>query len=87
MYLRIKEPHLARPYRTYIITPVTFCVVSPAGHLPITALTALVLSLAERIQVAAFLLLMPIFAAPLEAFAALRKLSPLPLSHKGEEIS
>ncbi|KAI9637910.1 amino acid permease-domain-containing protein [Dioszegia hungarica] len=46
LILRVKEPHLNRPYKAWIITPITFCIV------------------------AAFLLLMPIFAAPLEAFAA-----------------
>ncbi|RSH93948.1 hypothetical protein EHS25_006601 [Saitozyma podzolica] len=46
LVLRVKEPHLDRPYRTFIITPIIFC------------------------AVAAFLLLMPIFAAPGEALAA-----------------
>ncbi|KAK8869635.1 hypothetical protein IAR55_000203 [Kwoniella newhampshirensis] len=46
LVLRAKEPHLERPYRAWLITPVVFCVV------------------------AMFLLLMPIFAAPWEAFAA-----------------
>ncbi|WVQ71791.1 hypothetical protein IAR50_001333 [Cryptococcus sp. DSM 104548] len=46
LILRIKEPHLARPYKTWLITPIVFCLV------------------------AAFLLLMPIFAAPWEALAA-----------------
>ncbi|WWD16103.1 hypothetical protein CI109_100528 [Kwoniella shandongensis] len=46
LVLRAKEPHLDRPYRTWLITPIVFCIV------------------------AMFLLLMPIFAAPLEAFAA-----------------
>ncbi|WVF72013.1 hypothetical protein IAT40_006825 [Kwoniella sp. CBS 6097] len=46
LVLRVKEPHLDRPYRTWLITPVVFCLV------------------------ASFLLLMPIFAAPIEAIAA-----------------
>ncbi|KAK4686405.1 hypothetical protein P7C73_g3718, partial [Tremellales sp. Uapishka_1] len=46
LVLRVKEPHLDRPYKTWIVTPVIFC------------------------AVATFLLLMPIFAAPLEALAA-----------------
>ncbi|KAH7926312.1 amino acid transporter [Leucogyrophana mollusca] len=45
--LRVKEPLLERPYKTWIVTPLTFC------------------------AVALFLLCMPIFAAPLEAMAAL----------------
>ncbi|CAE7234017.1 unnamed protein product [Rhizoctonia solani] len=44
--LRVKEPSLPRPYKTWIITPLIFSGVS------------------------LFLLLMPIFAAPLEALAA-----------------
>ncbi|WVW82894.1 hypothetical protein I302_104908 [Kwoniella bestiolae CBS 10118] len=44
--LRIKEPHLERPYRAWLINPIIFC------------------------AVAMFLLLMPIFAAPIEALAA-----------------
>lgn len=28
LYLRIKEPHLERPYRAWITTPITFCIVS-----------------------------------------------------------
>lgn len=27
LYLRIKEPHLERPYRAWITTPITFCIV------------------------------------------------------------
>jgi len=46
LVLRIKEPNLQRPYRTWTITPLTFS------------------------AVALFLLLMPIFAAPLSALAA-----------------
>ncbi|ORY28294.1 putative L-methionine porter [Naematelia encephala] len=46
LVLRVKEPHLERPYRVWLITPITFCLV------------------------ASFLLLMPIFAAPLEALIA-----------------
>jgi amino acid transporter len=30
LVLRIKEPHLDRPYRTFIITPIIFCAVSLA---------------------------------------------------------
>lgn len=67
MYLRIKEPHLARPYRTYLVTPITFCIVS---HMQCRHLFWMK-DCADDAQVAAFLLLMPIFAAPLEAFAAL----------------
>lgn len=44
--LRVREPGLPRPYKAWIITPLTFSAVS------------------------LFLLLMPIFAAPLEALAA-----------------
>jgi amino acid transporter len=70
MYLRIKEPHLPRPYRTYMITPVTFCVVCPSSQ------ASRVIKKTARLmrQVASFLLLMPIFAAPLEAVAALGEL-------------
>ncbi|KIR32842.1 L-methionine transporter [Cryptococcus deuterogattii MMRL2647] len=46
LILRVKEPHLDRPYRAWLVTPIIFC------------------------AVAMFLLLMPIFAAPWEAFAA-----------------
>ncbi|WFD31650.1 hypothetical protein MSPP1_002689 [Malassezia sp. CBS 17886] len=46
LYLRVKEPHLERPYRTWLITPVAFVTMS------------------------LFLLVMPVFAAPLEALAA-----------------
>ncbi|WVQ98904.1 hypothetical protein IAU59_006035 [Kwoniella sp. CBS 9459] len=46
LVLRVKEPHLERPYRTWLVTPIVFCLV------------------------ASFLLLMPIFAAPIEAIAA-----------------
>ncbi|OCF36591.1 L-methionine transporter [Kwoniella heveanensis BCC8398] len=46
LVLRVKEPHLDRPYRTWLITPIVFCLV------------------------ASFLMLMPIFAAPIEAIAA-----------------
>lgn len=49
LVLRVKEPHLERPYKAWIGTPIIFCLV------------------------AMFLLLMPVFAAPLEAFAALGK--------------
>lgn len=28
LVLRVKEPHLNRPYRTWIITPIVFCLVS-----------------------------------------------------------
>ncbi|BEJ07219.1 hypothetical protein CcaverHIS641_0404880 [Cutaneotrichosporon cavernicola] len=56
LYLRIKEPHLERPYKAWITTPVIFCMV---GLRP-TNLT----------QIAMFLLLMPIFAAPWEGLAA-----------------
>lgn len=47
LVLRIKEPHLERPYRVWNSTPILF------------------------VTVAAFLLIMPIFAAPWEAFSAL----------------
>ncbi|WWC89749.1 uncharacterized protein L201_004675 [Kwoniella dendrophila CBS 6074] len=46
LILRVKEPHLDRPYKTWLINPIIFC------------------------AVAMFLLLMPIFAAPVEAIAA-----------------
>lgn len=46
LVLRVKEPNLKRPYRTFLITPILFCLV------------------------AVFLLCMPIFAAPLQALAA-----------------
>ncbi|WWC69289.1 uncharacterized protein I206_103227 [Kwoniella pini CBS 10737] len=46
LILRIKEPNLERPYKTWLINPIIFC------------------------AVAMFLLLMPIFAAPVEAIAA-----------------
>ncbi|WWC60955.1 uncharacterized protein I303_103532 [Kwoniella dejecticola CBS 10117] len=46
LILRIKEPHLDRPYKAWLINPIIFC------------------------AVAMFLLLMPIFAAPVEAIAA-----------------
>lgn len=49
LVLRVKEPHLDRPYRAWLVTPIVFCAVSM------------------------FLLLMPIFAAPWEAFAAFGK--------------
>lgn len=49
LILRVKEPHLDRPYRAWLVTPIIFC------------------------AVAMFLLLMPIFAAPWEAFAAFGK--------------
>jgi amino acid transporter len=62
LVLRVKEPHLNRPYKAWIITPITFCIVSAVDN----SEQKMVL----RTQVAAFLLLMPIFAAPLEAFAA-----------------
>jgi amino acid transporter len=58
LYLRVKEPHLDRPYRTWLSTPIIFCLVSQT---PTRELTP---------QVAMFLLLMPIFAAPWEALAA-----------------
>ncbi|WFD33260.1 hypothetical protein MCUN1_000073 [Malassezia cuniculi] len=47
LVLRVKEPELERPYRTWIATPILFVAVS------------------------LFLLVMPIFAAPWEALAAL----------------
>lgn len=47
LYLRVKEPNLNRPYRTWFITPIVF------------------------ITMALFLLVMPIFAAPIVAMAAL----------------
>lgn len=28
LILRVKEPHLNRPYKAWIITPITFCIVS-----------------------------------------------------------
>lgn len=28
LVLRVKEPHLERPYKTWLVTPVTFCAVS-----------------------------------------------------------
>jgi amino acid transporter len=66
LVLRVKEPHLERPYRTWIGTPIIFCLVgAQSAHSWEVTLTE---------QVAMFLLLMPVFAAPLEAFAALGKL-------------
>ncbi|GMK58980.1 hypothetical protein CspeluHIS016_0604220 [Cutaneotrichosporon spelunceum] len=56
LYLRIKEPHLERPYKAWITTPVMFCMV----RVRTTSLS----------QIALFLLLMPIFAAPWEGLAA-----------------
>ena len=28
LVLRVKEPHLRRPYKTFLITPITFCIVA-----------------------------------------------------------
>jgi amino acid transporter len=61
LVLRVKEPNLARPYKAWLITPMVFCAVR---------VFLVWLSVADR-QVAMFLLLMPIFAAPWEALAAL----------------
>jgi len=78
--LRVKEPLLercagtavcgtmsnlgVRPYKTWIVTPLMFCAVS---FLVVTGSSALV----NPVQVALFLLCMPIIAAPLEAMAVL----------------
>ncbi len=61
LYLRIKEPHLERPYKAWITTPVIFCMVG-------------VVFTPDLTQIAMFLLLMPIFAAPWEGLAAFGRL-------------
>ena len=53
-----------RPYKTWIVTPLIFCAVS---LLVIIASSGLI----DSVQVALFLLCMPIIAAPLEAMAVL----------------
>jgi hypothetical protein len=62
--LRVKEPMLERPYKTWIITPLTFCAVREPDSSSLIIHT-------HSVQVALFLLCMPIIAAPLPAIAVL----------------
>lgn len=61
--LRVKEPTLERPYKTFITTPLLFSAVRPTEPCVREMLT-------RHDEVALFLLCMPIVAAPLEALAA-----------------
>ena len=54
---------ICRPYKTWIITPLTFCAVCISHKRGRVVLT--------QAQVCLFLLCMPVIAAPLEALAAL----------------
>lgn len=38
LVLRVKEPHLERPYKTWLITPVVFCAVRSSA-LPLVDIT------------------------------------------------
>lgn len=71
LVLRVKEPNLERPYKTWIITPLTFSAVRSTIS---SARTATAPDFLKRfsllLKVALFLLSMPIAAAPLEALAA-----------------